>query len=77
MMTAEILSWSRARGVFAGVDLSGASLRPDGDDNKALYGRDATQREILHGDVTTPEAAHRLHQELERYAFRESRTGGF
>lgn len=77
MMTAEILSWSRSRGVFAGVDLNGASLRPDGDDNRALYGRDVSQREILHGDVKAPEAAHRLYGELERYAFRESRTGGF
>jgi lipid-binding SYLF domain-containing protein len=77
MMTAEILSWSRAHGVFAGVDLSGASLRPDHDDNRALYGRDASQQQILHGDVPVPEAANRLYTELERYAFRESRTGGF
>jgi lipid-binding SYLF domain-containing protein len=77
MMTAEILSWSRSRGAFAGVDLSGASLRPDGDDNRALYGRDATQREVLHGDLSVPEASNRLHRELERYAFREGRTGGF
>lgn len=76
MMTAEILSWSRSRGVFAGVDLTGASLRPDNDDNRALYGRNLTQREILHGDVTSPPVAARLHHELERYAFHE-RTGGF
>lgn len=77
MMTAEILSWSRARGVFAGVDLNGASLRPDNDDNRALYGREAKQGAILHGDFHAPEAIHRLHAELERYAWRESRTGGF
>ena len=76
MMTAEILSWSRSRGAFAGVDLTGASLRPDNDDNRGLYGRDVTQREILHGDVTAPPAAGRLYHELERYAFHE-RTGGF
>jgi len=75
MMTAEILSWSRSRGAFAGVDLTGASLRPDNDDNRALYGKDVTQREILHGDVTAPPAAGRLHHELERYAFRETRSG--
>ncbi len=75
MMTAEILSWSRSRGVFAGVDLNGASLRPDHDDNRALYGREATQREILHGDLAAPEAIGRLHHELEKYAFREPRTG--
>jgi lipid-binding SYLF domain-containing protein len=71
MMNAEILSWSRARGLFAGVSLEGASLRPDRDDNKALYGRGYTQRELLHGDVQTPEAAHALHRELEGYAPRE------
>jgi len=71
MMNAEMLSWSRARGLFAGVSLQGASLRPDRDDNRALYGRDISQKEILHGDVTTPEAAHALHRELERYAPRE------
>jgi SH3 domain-containing YSC84-like protein 1 len=71
LMTAEILSWSRARGLFVGVSLEGASLRPDHDDNKSLYGRGVTQREILHGDVTAPEAAHALHHELERFAPRE------
>jgi lipid-binding SYLF domain-containing protein len=75
MMTAEILSWSRSRGVFAGVDLNGASLRQDKDDNHALYGREVTQHEILHGEVPAPEAAARLHHELERYAFREPRSG--
>lgn len=78
MMTAEILSWSRSRGVFAGVDLNGASLRPDNDDNHALYGRDVTQREILHGDVTPPADMGRLHHELERYAWKEPHhTGGY
>jgi lipid-binding SYLF domain-containing protein len=72
MMNAEILSWSRARGLFAGVSLEGASLRPDRDDNKALYGRGYTQREILHGDVQTPEAAHAVHRELENYAPRHT-----
>src|SRR5256714_1784807 len=39
MMPAEILSWSRSRGVFAGVALQGATLRPDDDDNREMYGR--------------------------------------
>lgn len=77
LMTAEILSWSRSRGVFAGVDLSGASLRSDKDDNRGLYGRDVTAHEILHGDVAPPADAHRLYGELERYAWKEPRTGGF
>ena len=56
---AEILSWSRSRGVFAGVTLNGATMRPDKDDNRALYGREVTARQILTGEVkplpgTTP-----------------------
>jgi len=72
MMNAEILSWSRARGVFAGVSLEGASLRPDRDDNRALYGAELSQKEILHGMVKSPEAAHALHHELEAYAPRHT-----
>jgi lipid-binding SYLF domain-containing protein len=67
MMHAEILSWSRSRGVFAGISIEGATLRPDGDDNRALYGRDVTQREILHGDVSRPSSAGPLYAELNRY----------
>ena len=56
---AEILSWSRSRGVFAGATLNGATMRPDKDDNRALYGREVTARQILTGEVkplpsTTP-----------------------
>ncbi len=68
MMRAEILSYSRSRGVFAGVTLDGATLRPDNDDNRALYGRDVTQREILNGDVPPPPSADRLFAELNAYA---------
>ena len=45
LMRAEILSWSRSRGVFAGVSLDGASLRADNDDNEAIYGHRVTQQE--------------------------------
>ncbi len=65
---AEILSWSRSRGLFAGVDLGGATLRPDHEDNRALYGHDVTQHEILEGRVTAPPAASGLYAELNRYA---------
>jgi SH3 domain-containing YSC84-like protein 1 len=68
LMRAEILSWSRSRGVFAGVSLEGASLRADNDDNEAVYGHRVTQQEVLHGHVPPPEAAHRLYNELNRYA---------
>jgi lipid-binding SYLF domain-containing protein len=67
-MHAEILSYSRSRGLFAGVDLGGSTLRPDSEDNRALYGKSVTQREILTGKVTPPPAARRLYAELNRYA---------
>jgi lipid-binding SYLF domain-containing protein len=68
MMKAEILSWSRSRGVFAGVSLSGATLRPDNDDNTKVYGHPASQREILEGRIEAPHAASRLYDELNRWA---------
>jgi lipid-binding SYLF domain-containing protein len=68
LMHAEILSWSRSRGVFAGVSLEGASLRADNDDNRALYGRDIRQQEILHGEVMPPPEARAIYTELDRYA---------
>ncbi len=67
-MHAEILSYSRSRGVFAGVSLQGATLRPDKDDNRIMYGRDITQREILTGNVKPPAIADGLYAELNRYA---------
>ncbi len=68
LMHAEILSYSRARGVFAGLTLQGATLRPDRDDNNAYYGREVTEKEILEGHVRPPHAAHVLTAMLDRYA---------
>jgi len=56
-MRAEILSWSRSRGVFAGLALTGATLRQDDDANKELYGRPLDNKEILNGNVPAPAAA--------------------
>jgi lipid-binding SYLF domain-containing protein len=56
-MTAEILSYSRSRGVFAGVALEGGTLREDDSANKDLYGRALTNREILSGGVPAPDGA--------------------
>jgi lipid-binding SYLF domain-containing protein len=67
-MRAEILSYSRSRGVFAGVSLEGATMRPDRDDNQLIYGRPVTQREILHGSVQAPASADKIYSELNRYA---------
>jgi lipid-binding SYLF domain-containing protein len=68
LMRAEILSYSRAHGVFAGVSLEGSTLRPDNGDNRELYGRDITQREILKGQVRRPAVAGPIYAELDRYA---------
>lgn len=67
MMHAEILSYSRARGVFAGVTLNGSTLRPDKDDNRVLYGADTTPREILTGKVAHPADAAPLYAALRRF----------
>jgi len=65
---AEIISYSRSRGAFAGVSLDGATLRPDKDDNRAVYGREVTQGEILRGAVPPPPGMGPLYAELNRYA---------
>jgi lipid-binding SYLF domain-containing protein len=60
-MRAEILTYSRARGLFAGVSLEGSSLRPDGDANEAVYGRKIDAREIVRGGTAAiPEGAKTL-----------------
>ena len=66
MMQAEMLSYSRSRGLFAGISLDGATLRPDEESNPELYGRDATNREILTGDFKTPAVADRFEHALNR-----------
>jgi lipid-binding SYLF domain-containing protein len=60
MMHAEMLSYSRSRGIFAGIALQGATLRPDTETNRELYGHDITNREILTGMVKAPAGAHKL-----------------
>lgn len=68
-MTAEMLAWSRARGLFAGISLKGATMRPSDDWNRELYGRDITNREILmSGTVKPPAEAMPLIHELDRYS---------
>lgn len=68
LMRAEILGYSRSRGVFAGVTLDGATIRPDNRDNRKIYGAGATQARILHGKVQPPASADELYAELRRYA---------
>jgi len=71
VMKAEILAWSRSRGVFGGISLEGATLRPDNDDNAKIYGRSVTSREIVHGDVKAPASASGLYTELSRFPYKE------
>ncbi|HTV05738.1 MAG TPA: lipid-binding SYLF domain-containing protein [Acidobacteriaceae bacterium] len=59
-MSAEMLSYSRAQGVFAGVSLSGTSLGPDNGANEDLYGKKVTAKEIIGGGVPTPDSAKEL-----------------
>jgi len=67
LMHAEILTYSRARGLFAGVSLEGSTLRPDGSANNKLYGRDITAREIiLQHKVGTPASAQLLVSALQK-----------
>ncbi len=53
----EILTYSRAKGAFAGLTLEGASVRQDNDSRKAIYGRKVTTRDLLLGKVSAPAAA--------------------
>ena len=55
-MNAEILSYSRTQGLFAGINLSGGVMKPDGDDNKELYGKKVTPTAVLTGDTAPPAA---------------------
>jgi lipid-binding SYLF domain-containing protein len=56
-MRAQILSYSRARGLFAGVSLSGSTLRPDNDGNKRLYGKDVSAEAIVFDKAVPPPPA--------------------
>lgn len=70
-MHAEILSWSRSQGLFAGIALEGATLRQDLDDNAALYGKKLENRQIVTTRVRVPKAAMRLITMLNKYSAHE------
>ena len=63
---AEMLSYSRTRGLFAGISLEGATLAPDADTNREMYGHDVTNREILTGNFKAPAAAAKFERALHR-----------
>jgi lipid-binding SYLF domain-containing protein len=70
-MHAEILTYSRARGLFAGISLEGATLRPDDGWNKELYGKEISNRDIVLGDTRPPVSASRLLGVINKYSSRK------
>lgn len=71
LMNAEILTWSRQRGVFAGIALTGATLRDDTDANRELYGKEYKNRDIIEGNLGVPAAAQPLLAALNKYSARK------
>jgi len=67
-LNAEILSWSRTRGAFAGVSLNGAVLAPDESEDRKLYGHDVHSRAILEGRESAPMPQNPLTAALDRYS---------
>jgi len=72
-MRAEILTYSRTRGLFAGVSLQGATLRPDDDANEDMYGRKMSNQDIVLGSVKEPAAASGLIAALNKYSQKRAR----
>jgi lipid-binding SYLF domain-containing protein len=66
-LNAEILSYSRSKGIFAGVSVDGAVVQADRSGDKALYGSDVTHQEILDGKAAVPESARSLLEELTNF----------
>ncbi|MGH9739266.1 MAG: lipid-binding SYLF domain-containing protein [Candidatus Acidiferrales bacterium] len=68
-MRAEILTYSRSRGLFAGISLEGSTLRPDNDANERIYGRKLSAQDIaLQGAVPVPQSAHQLIETLNQHS---------
>jgi lipid-binding SYLF domain-containing protein len=70
-MNAEILSWSRSKGLFAGLALNGATMRNDLDENAELYGRKIPNKEVVMTSTPVPAAAEPLISQLNRYSLHE------
>ena len=68
LMTAKILSYSRSKGVFAGLELKGSTLNQDNNANKALYGKEIDAKDIMAGKVQSPAAAKPVTDVLTKYS---------
>src|SRR5579875_363267 len=66
-LNAEFLTYSRSKGLFAGLDLSGDVLEANDDDMKAFYGPGVNYEAVLHGDVSTPDEARPFVRTVARY----------
>jgi lipid-binding SYLF domain-containing protein len=67
-LTAEILSYSRSKGIFAGVSLDGTAVHADNSGDKAMYGDNVSRHDVLGGSVPIPESARPLVSELDKYS---------
>lgn len=67
-LTAEILSYSRSKGIFAGVSLDGTVVHADKSADKAMYGEDVSRSAVLDGNVPVPNEARLLVRELQKYS---------
>jgi lipid-binding SYLF domain-containing protein len=73
LLRAEILSYSRSRGLFAGINLQGSTLRPDHSDNRQIYGRNVTPKEVLQSEIPPPESAKELIATLNKHSSQRHR----
>jgi SH3 domain-containing YSC84-like protein 1 len=74
-MKAEILTYSRARGVFAGIDLSGSAVTQDKDETRVLYGKMESFEDILQGKVSPPPASQPFLAAVKKYASQAREQG--
>jgi lipid-binding SYLF domain-containing protein len=72
-MRSEVLSYSRARGIFAGLELNGAVIKQDDDDTRHLYGKEVPFKEILTGQVAAPQGTQKFVSTVSKYSA-EART---
>jgi lipid-binding SYLF domain-containing protein len=73
MLHAEMIAWSRSRGLFAGVSLTGATLRADGGDNERIYGKPVSPGQIVMEGEPAPESVKVLAETLSKYSSRKHR----
>ena len=71
---AELLTYSRSRGLFAGVSLQGATMRPDDDSNKDMYGKPMSNKDVVLGTMAAPGIASRLMAQLNQQSGRRAGT---